>query len=100
MNAELPASILASPPAGQRAVELGVRAENAEIVEPDAAHCQLRVDYAEPTGSDIYLNGSIGGQLVVARIDRDMRVAPGDLVPIRWRLDAASAFDAESGARL
>ena len=57
----------------------------------------FEVDYVEPTGADLYVNGHAGGQEVVARAVRTAKVMPGDRLPIRWALDQALVFDAESG---
>jgi ABC-type sugar transport system ATPase subunit len=82
------------------AAEFAIRPESARLVAPDEAHCTLAVDYAEPTGSDVFVNGTVGGQPVVVRLERETRIAPGDQLPIRWQLDAASLFDLETGRRL
>jgi ABC-type sugar transport system ATPase subunit len=97
---EVPPAILGSIPSAAVEAELGIRAENAQLATVENAHCVLEVDYAEPTGADVYLNGRIGGQPAVARVDRDSKAGPGDKVPLRWRLEAASVFDAATGARL
>ena len=97
---DVPPAILKSVPTTTVEAELGVRAENAQLATVEDAHCILNVDYAEPTGADVYLNGKIAGQPVVARVDRDTKAMPGDRVPLRWRLEAASVFDAATGARL
>ena len=60
----------------------------------------IDVDYVEPTGADLFVNGRAGGQEVVVRVERTAKVAAGDRLPVRWQLDAGLVFDAESGLRL
>jgi multiple sugar transport system ATP-binding protein len=99
LRLDLPPGIFSAPPRAG-AAEFGIRAESARLAPPDEAHCVVTVDYAEPTGSDIFVNGSIAGQPIVVRLERETRIAPGDRLPIRWQLDAASLFDSQSGNRL
>ncbi len=58
----------------------------------------LRIDYVEPTGSDRFVNGTVGGQKVLARIKRESAATAGEILP--WRLDDAVAFDIETGKRI
>ncbi len=94
----LPPGIV-TPGAGTRAVELGLRSENARIapVEPQQI---IAVEYIEPTGADLFVNGKADGQDVVVRVERTAKVAPGDRLPVNWQLDAALVFDATTGVRL
>ena len=96
---DLPPGIFdTTPRAG--AAEFAIRPESARRAAPAEAHCTVAVDYAEPTGSDVFVNGTVGGQPIVVRLDRETRIAPGDQLPIRWQLDAASLFDLDTGKRL
>ena len=99
LDVALPAGVLDAP-ASARAVELGLRSENARIATDADAHQTIDVDYIEPTGADLYVNGRAGGQDVVVRVERTAKVKPGDKLPIRWQLDQALAFDLASGNRL
>jgi multiple sugar transport system ATP-binding protein len=99
LDVQLPGSIFDAP-AGARKVELGLRPENAVIVPPEEAQQTIAVDYVEPTGADLYVNGHAGGQEVVARAGRTANIAAGDRLPLRWQLDQALVFDAESGRRI
>ena len=81
-------------------VEIGLRAENARIAGDADAHHIIAVDYVEPTGADLYVNGKADGQDVVIRVERTARVSPGDKLPVRWQLEQSLIFDAQSGMRL
>jgi ABC-type sugar transport system ATPase subunit len=98
LHVELPRSVFADVPK-PGPVELGLRSEDADITNSNK-HMTLKVDYVEPTGSDLFVNGIAAGQEIVVRVDRTTVVGPGDEVPIRWDLNAALVFDASSGARL
>ncbi len=99
LDVALPAGVLDGKP-GARRVELGLRSENARLAGADEAQQVIAVDYVEPTGADLYVNGRAGGQDVVVRVARTEQVKPGDTLPIRWQLELALVFDAESGVRL
>ena len=99
MDIVLPPSVLKSPIAAPIEVELGLRPESGSLAR-DTPHQTITVDYAEPTGADLFVNGRVDRQAVVARMDRALKVEPGDLVGIEWRLEDASVFAAETGDRL
>jgi ABC-type sugar transport system ATPase subunit len=99
MDIVLPPSVLKSPIAAPIEVELGLRPESGSLAR-DTPHQTITVDYAEPTGADLFVNGRVDGQAVVARMDRALKVEPGDLVGIEWRLEDASVFATETGDRL
>jgi len=99
MRLVLPPSIFDTDIAGPREVELGLRPESARLA-PETGHQVLKVDYAEPTGADLFVNGKAGDATIVARLDRALRVQPGDALPVEWRLEDASVFDVETGRRL
>lgn len=81
-------------------MELGLRSENARLAEGGEPHQVIEVDYIEPTGADLFVNGRAAGQDIVVRVERTARIAPGDRLPVRWQLDLALVFDAETGMRL
>lgn len=99
MDVLLPASIFSGPVTGPVEVELGLRPEGGALATGDA-HQSLTVDYVEPTGADLYVNGHVDGRSTVIRLDRATTVAPGDQLPVRWRLADASVFALASGQRL
>ncbi len=100
LSVELPVGILDHRPGSPRPAELGLRSENARIARDLDPHQSIDVDYIEPTGADLYVNGKAGGQDIVVRVERTENIKPGDKLPIRWQLDQALVFDAESGDRL
>ena len=99
LDIAVPSGILDTAPSA-RAAELGVRSESARIARDGDAHQTIDVDYIEPTGADLYVNGKAQGQDVVVRVERTEKIKPGDKLPIRWQLDQALIFDAASGDRL
>ena len=98
MDVMVPPDAIGKPANG--VVELGLRSENARITGETDAHQIITVDYVEPTGADLYVNGKAGDQDVVIRVERTARVSAGDKLPIRWQLEQGLIFDAESGMRL
>ena len=86
--------------AAPRPVELGLRSENARIAPAGEAHQTIEVDYLEPTGADLFVNGRSGGQEIVVRVERAAKIAAGDTLPVRWQLEAGLVFDATTGVRL
>lgn len=84
---------------GQMA-ELGIRAENADIVDLGKGDAQMLVEYVEETGSDTFLNGTVGGQAACFRINRKDHVDAGATVNLKLDLDALIFFDLESGERV
>ncbi len=85
---------------GPRAVELGLRPESGRLATAGEAQQILAVDYVELTGADLYVNGRSAGQDVVVRLERTATAKAGDQLPLRWALDQALVFDAETGNRL
>ena len=99
LDVAIPAGVLDGP-AAARPAELGLRSESVRNARDSDAHQTIAVDYIEPTGADLYVNGKVGGQDVVVRVERTEKVRPGDHLPIRWQLDQALLFDANTGVRL
>lgn len=99
MDVLLPASVFDTPVTSPIEVELGLRPESGELAA-GAPHQSVMVDYVEPTGADLYVNGKIDGRDTVVRLDRSSGVAPGDSVPVKWRLGDASVFDKATGRQL
>ena len=99
LDVALPSGVL-DRAASAGPAELGLRPESARIVSAADAHQTIEVDYVEPTGADLYVNGRADGQDVVVRVERTARISAGDELPIRWQLDQALIFDAATGNRL
>lgn len=83
-------------------VELGVRAEHVFVTDPGQAGAMpATVKLIEPMGdATLVFFDYADGRRLVAKVDPDLVVAPGD--DIHFRLDAGNChlFDAGSGARL
>jgi len=99
LDVALPQGVLEVAPSA-RPAELGLRSENARIARDGDAHQTIEVDYVEPTGADLYVNGKAEGQDIVVRVENTARIKSGDKLPIRWQLDQALVFDAASGDRI
>jgi multiple sugar transport system ATP-binding protein len=99
MNIVLPPSVLNGQITAPVEVELGLRPESGSLAR-GTAHQTISVDYAEPTGADLFVNGQVDGQAIVVRMDRALKVEPDDPVGIEWRLEDASIFDRQTGKRL
>jgi multiple sugar transport system ATP-binding protein len=99
MRVILPRSIFDGDISRPADVVLGLRPESARLAQGDG-HQMLKADYAEATGADLFVNGTTGGSPVIARLDRALRVTPGDTLRIEWRLEDASVFDKQTGRRL
>ena len=80
-------------------VELGLRPESAGLAD-GTPHQILTVEYTEPTGADLFVNGTAEGIPIVVRLDRALDLQPGAAVPITWRMQDASVFDIASGKRV
>ncbi|MCC6319725.1 MAG: ABC transporter ATP-binding protein [Gemmatimonadaceae bacterium] len=102
----------ASARLGAIEVELGVRAEDLEVVEPTVERSANRVngvvDYVETLGSDLLVHVAVGrrvgekGATLLARASaRDRRVVlVGDAVEVQVASARIHLFDVASGARL
>ena len=99
MRIFLPQSVFDGTISGPTEAELGLRPESARLAD-GPGHQTVLVDYVEPTGADLFINGHVDDVPVVARLDRALKVVPGDRIPIEWRLEDASTFDLGTGKRL
>ena len=93
-----PLAVSTSSPAGGRTVTLGVRAEHVRLVPGDGAG---RVTLTEPLGDETLVYFEFGGAApLVAKVDPDSPLGPGDPVAFDFDRDWCHLFDSESGARL
>nr|WP_269808529.1 TOBE domain-containing protein [Enterovibrio nigricans] len=82
-------------------VQLGVRPEDiteSENEGQDTLTC--KVDVTEPTGADTYVITSLGGKEVVARMQANVGLKPGDITPFRFNPEKLMLFDTQSGNRI
>jgi len=83
---------------GQRVVA-GFRPEHLEIGQagPDLGAFRTRADVVEYLGNEELLHVSAADQDIVAIVDSDNRVRPGDIVDLVIPLDKLHLFDPETG---
>ena len=99
LDVAVPPGVLDANPVAQP-VELGLRSENARIASGGDVHQVIDVDYVEPTGADLFVNGHCGEQELVVRLGRTASAAAGDKLPIAWDLQQALVFSGKTGLRL
>jgi multiple sugar transport system ATP-binding protein len=89
-------------PTTGRTLILGFRPEHLEIGEtsPDFVHIEARADVVEYLGNEELLHVNLGGQDVVAIVDAENRVRPGDIVKLGFPLSKLHLFDPDSGQSL
>jgi ABC-type sugar transport system ATPase subunit len=87
----------AARPVAAGALELGVRPEHVTVDLRAGDVGRARVEVVEPAGSDTYLHLSAGGHRIVARVEPDLRPAPGTAVGVGLEPAAIHLFDAASG---
>jgi multiple sugar transport system ATP-binding protein len=89
-------------PTTDRKLILGFRPEHLEINEVggDYVHIEARADVVEYLGNEELLHVNLGGQDVVAIVDAENRVRPGDIVKLAFPLSKLHLFDPESGMSL
>ncbi len=93
--------LAASTPAAAAggAATLGVRAEHVRLVPSDGG--VGRVTLTEPLGDETLVFFEFGGSApLVAKVDPDSPLGPGDPVAFDFDRDWCHLFDSESGARL
>jgi multiple sugar transport system ATP-binding protein len=85
--------------AAGRQIVAGFRPEHLEIGEPgpDRGTFQARADVVEYLGNEELLHVNAAEQDVVAIVDSDHRVRPGDIVQLLIPLEKLHLFDRESG---
>jgi multiple sugar transport system ATP-binding protein len=87
-----------------RAAVLGVRPEHIRINGPaeDGAseNIPATVDIVEPMGADTLIWLTVEGQTMSARVESNERYEPGQKVKVRFRMNLASMFDAETTNRI
>ena len=93
----LPGQIPGSPP---RPVVLGIRPEDVVAREPDAEGMPCTVAIVSPLGSEQFVETSLAGADLTFRVDKDVRVQPGDTMRLAFPPDRLHLFDAASGERL
>jgi multiple sugar transport system ATP-binding protein len=76
---------------------LGIRPEDLdEQPREGGAKIEMKVEVVEVLGSDQFLYGKVGGDDVIARVDPQFTVAPGDAVKLGLNMRRLHLFDAET----
>jgi multiple sugar transport system ATP-binding protein len=85
-----------------RKLVAGFRPEHIEIGQPreNAATFRANADVVEYLGNEELLHVNAGGRDIVAIVDSEHRVRPGDGLDLHVPLDKLHLFDADSGASL
>jgi multiple sugar transport system ATP-binding protein len=84
---------------GRKAI-LGIRPEDCAPAEGGPADIEGRVTLVSPLGSEQHVNLAVGNAELVFRLDKGLRVAPGDALALRIQRERLHLFDAESEERL
>ena len=83
-------------PAGDHAVQLGVRPEHIDFAE---AGVTVTVESSEYFGADTITACRVGKQRLVVRTPGRPRLAPGTTAHLRWTASTAHMFDGTTGLR-
>jgi multiple sugar transport system ATP-binding protein len=83
-----------------RKVVLGIRPEDCAPAEGGPADIEGRVTLVSPLGSEQHVNLAVGDAELVFRLDKGLRVAPGDALALRIPRERLHLFDAASEERL
>jgi multiple sugar transport system ATP-binding protein len=90
----------AQAPAESMPVELGIRPEHL-VLAPDAAEAQdVRVEMAEPMGSDLLAWTRLGDRPLSIRLPAETKLTPGDRLRVLLPEHRLNLFNAATGARL
>jgi len=96
--------LVVSLPAGfqgeNRAVVLGLRAEDVGPPEPDGPILRGVVDTAMPAGSDQFLGVQVEGYMAFVRVAKDSRVREGEAIAFGLNPSRLHLFDKASGRSL
>jgi multiple sugar transport system ATP-binding protein len=84
---------------GRKAI-LGIRPEDCAPAEGGPADIEGRVTLVSPLGSEQHVNLAVGDAELVFRLDKGLRVAPGDALALRIPRERLHLFDAASEERL
>ena len=101
------ASFIGSPPMNLipqerdgRRLLFGIRPEHLEPCAESEANLVAEIDLIEPLGADTLVYGHLeGGTRIAARLHSSVDARAGRL-PLRYRLEQAHYFDAQTGARI
>jgi sn-glycerol 3-phosphate transport system ATP-binding protein len=83
-----------------QSITLGVRPEHLECCAVPEASFSMNVEMTEMLGADTIAHGTVGSNLMAARLPHDIRPKPGEALPLRFSGKNLHFFDSGSGKRL
>jgi len=81
-------------------VTIGIRPEHLVQADVDGAHFRFRIDTVEALGADSMLHGTIGDNLMIARVEGHLTPPPGTEMVLSAREGTLYFFDTATGKRL
>ncbi|MEZ5064418.1 MAG: sn-glycerol-3-phosphate ABC transporter ATP-binding protein UgpC [bacterium] len=82
-------------------VSLGLRPESLRLAgESDAPVLAAKAELVEPLGSEVYLHADVAGHRLVARLNTEEEIHPGQTVRLTFDPSRLHFFDGASGDRL
>ena len=88
-------------PTAAREVVLGIRPETfTPVARPGDVELDIAVDLVETPGADKYIYGRLGPDPITARVEPELRVAPGDRVRLAVAPSLLLVFDVATQLRL
>ncbi|MDR3592600.1 MAG: sn-glycerol-3-phosphate ABC transporter ATP-binding protein UgpC [Negativicutes bacterium] len=81
-------------------ITLGLRPEVVQPGEGEAGRLQAVIDVVEPMGSETYLNLRIGEQKAIIRVAPELKLVPGQTLPLTPEAGKIHLFDAAGGLAL
>jgi sn-glycerol 3-phosphate transport system ATP-binding protein len=97
MRVPLPPELRAVAPG---AVTVGIRPEHLVEGEVDGPHFRFKIDTVEALGADSMLHGTVGENLVIARVQGHLTPPPGTEMVFSAREGTLYFFDTATGKRL
>ena len=88
------------PASGHRPIVLGVRPEDLGVADSGGGHADGSVYARELTGEAVLVTVTVGGQLLVARGPRQLRLQAGQAASLRLDPSRIHLFDAQTEQRL
>jgi multiple sugar transport system ATP-binding protein len=79
-----------------KAVVYGIRPEHLRPVSSGGA-VQVKADVMEPTGPELHVYATLGGEEICAVTGERLAIEPGQVIGLAPVLDSAHLFDAETG---
>jgi sn-glycerol 3-phosphate transport system ATP-binding protein len=97
MRVPLPPALRAAAP---EAVTIGIRPEHMVEGDVDGPHFRFKIDSVEALGADSMLHGTVGDNLLIARVQGHLTPPPGTEMVFSAREGTIYFFDTATGKRL